>query len=239
MDTEADVLIAGATDTNDNGAPAIGRVDGLGTNVKFVLIYDLRYSKYDNYIYIGDNSYSTDYTPALRRLNVYTQQVTTVVSDVTIAGHTGPGNQCPYNITFDYSGNVYYGSQHYGYGVKKFDIQTMTQSEYIGTSEFTPRNEDNYVFGIVFDNSWNGYLIHSHSMTKLTKVSGYDLSYNGYTNYFGNTSYSAGGNETGTGTTARVTYIQSVRNDPDVNSNALYLGTCLLYTSDAADDMQV
>ena len=79
----------------------------------------------------------------------------------SIPGHTGPGNQCPYNITFDYSGNVYYGSQHYGYGVKKFDIQTMTQSEFIGTSEFTPRNENNYVFGIVFDNSWNGYLIHS------------------------------------------------------------------------------
>ena len=64
-------------------------------------------------------------------------------------------------------------------------------------------------------------------MTKLTKVSGYDLSYNGYTNYFGNTSYSGGGNVDGTGSTARVRYIQSVRNDPDINSNAIYFGTGL------------
>ena len=98
---------------------------------------------------------------------------------------------------------------------------------FIGPSEITPRNDNHYVFGIVFDNSWNGYLIHQHSLSKLTKVSGYDLSYNGYTNYFGNTSYSGGGNVDGTGTTARLTYIQSIRNDYDVNSNALYIGTGL------------
>ena len=103
LDTDADVLIAGGTDTNDNGAPLPGRVDGFGTNVKFVLIHDLRYNKYDNYIYIGDNGNSS-FTPSLRKLNVYTQEITTVVSDVTITGHTGQGNQCPFNITFDYSG---------------------------------------------------------------------------------------------------------------------------------------
>ena len=64
-------------------------------------------------------------------------------------------------------------------------------------------------------------------MTKLTKVTGVDLSFNGYTNYFGNTSYSGGGNVDGTGSTARVYYIQSVIKDPDVNSNALYFGSSL------------
>ena len=232
MDSEVDVLVAGSTDTTyDNSSPAPGIVDGISTNVKFVMILALKYSEYDNYIYIGDNQLNNaqySFTPRLRRLNVYTQEVTTVVTDVTLSLYdSGAGNQCPYNFTFDNSGNVYYGCQHYGYGVKKFNIETLTQSAYISPGEFTPRNENNYVFGVVFDNSSNGYLIHSHSMTKLTKVTGVDLSFNGYTNYFGNTSYSGGGNVDGTGSTARVYYIQSVIKDPDVNSNALYFGSSL------------
>ena len=87
------------------------------------------------------NNAQYSFTPRLRRLNVYTQEVTTVVTDVTLSLYdSGAGNQCPYNFTFDNSGNVYYGCQHYGYGVKKFNIETLTQSAYISPGEFTPRN---------------------------------------------------------------------------------------------------
>jgi len=192
MDTDNDVLVAGGTDTTYNNSPAPGQTDGFGTNVKFVMILALKYNDYDNYIYIGDNQLNADgysFTPRLRRLNVYTQEVTTVVNDVTLSNYaTSEGNQCPYNFAFDNSGNVYYGSQSYGYGVKKFNIQTLTQSGYIAPGEFTPANSDNYVFGVAFDNSSNGYLIHYHSMSKLTEVSGVDLSFNGYSNYFGSNS---------------------------------------------------
>ena len=192
MDTDNDVLVAGGTDTTYNNSPAPGQTDGFGTNVKFVMILALKYNDYDNYIYIGDNQLNADgysFTPRLRRLNVHTQQVTTVVNDVTLSNYaTSEGNQCPYNFAFDNSGNVYYGSQSYGYGVKKFNIQTLAQSGYIAPGEFTPANSDNYVFGVAFDNSSNGYLIHYHSMSKLTEVSGVDLSFNGYSNYFGSNS---------------------------------------------------
>ena len=172
--TETDVHVAGGIDTADNGNPYPGKVDGIENNAKFLRILDLRYNPYDNYLYIGDDGgtyYGTTYTPSLRRMNIHTLQVTTVVSDVTIAGYaTSAGTQCPFNITFDYSGNVYYGGQHYSYGVKKFDISTMTQSGYIAPGEFTPINENNYVFGIVWDNSWNGYLIHNHDLYFLIMI---------------------------------------------------------------------
>ena len=158
------------------------------------------------------------------RLNPFTNYTSTVVSNTKITSPNYGDRPGPTHIQFDLSGNVYYGCTLRSYGVKKFDIQTMTQSEYIKPGEFS----GTYTWGVIWDNSNNGYLIHSYGMSKLTAVSGVDLSYNNASVYFGTNTHNGGnsterGNTDATGTTARIQQIMDVIKDPSTND--FYVGT--------------
>ena len=247
IENDLDSFVAGSLDTLNAGSPYPGRVDGKGSNVRFTLMSDIRYNPYDGFIYISCLKRTwngVEIPPSLRRLNPITSEVTTMVQDTTLSGHASTsGSQSPINFSFDNSGNVYYGSSHYGWGIKKFDIATLTQSSFIGGGELSSlsQSDDDYTFGIVWDNSNNGYLIHSHAMSKLTPISGVDLSYNTSTVYFGDKSYSGAGQTDGTGTSARVSYISHVVKDADPNSNALYVacsGRLLKVVPNPSNDSQ-
>ena len=224
LDTTDYIQVAGGTDTIDGGSPVQGHADGYVGTSRFFLISDMKYSPYDNNIYIGNNSTDSGVSNStLMRLNVYTNYVTTVVSNTEITGYGE--SHGPTYISFDTSGNVYYGSSSTSYGIKMLNIETMTQSGFIAPNELVPGTT--LTWGIVWDNSENGYLIHNHGMSKLTSVGGGDLSYNNYSLYFGTYDYGVndGGNVDATGSTAEVFYIRDVVKDHDVNSNALYFGT--------------
>ena len=220
IDTTSYIQVAGGTDTTDNGNPYTGLSAGYVGTSRFFLISDIKFSKYDNYLYIGNDDYSTGASSpgSLMRLNPYTNYTSIVVANTTITGANFGDREGPQHIQFDLSGNVYYGCTLRSYGVKKFDIQTMTQSAFINPGEFP----GTYTWSVIWDNSNNAYLIHSYGMAKLSSVSGVDLSYNNSSVYFGtNTHLGGNSNERGniddTGTTARVQRIMDVVKDPVTN----------------------